>query len=65
MKILDEHGVEVAIPSFCKPGDVTYVVISTETERFVNVIHTHEATTRFSRKILQNRKKACLTNKER
>ena len=39
--------------------------IQRETERFVNVIHTHEAKTRFSRKILQDRKKACLTNKER
>ena len=30
MKILDEHGVEVAIPPICKPGDVSYVVISRE-----------------------------------
>ena len=36
MKILDEYGLEVAIPSICSPGDVTYVVISRETERFVN-----------------------------
>ena len=43
VKKLDEYGVEVAIPSICKPGDVTCVVISRETERFVNEIHTHEA----------------------
>ena len=41
-KILDEHGIEIAIPSICKPGGVAYVVISRETERFVNEIHTHE-----------------------
>ena len=28
VKILDEYGVEVAIPSICKHRDVTYVVIS-------------------------------------
>ena len=43
MKILDEYGIEIAIPSICKAGDVTHVVISRETERFVNEIHTHEA----------------------
>ena len=36
-------GIEIAIPSICKPGDVTHVVISRETERFVNEKHTHEA----------------------
>ena len=45
MKILDKYGAEVSIPSICKPGDVTYVVISRETERFVNEIHIHEAKT--------------------
>ena len=46
VNILGDRGLEVAIPSMCKPGDVTYVVISRETERFVNEIHTHEAETR-------------------
>ena len=54
MKILDEYGLEVAIPSTCKPGDVIYVLISTETERFVNEIHTHEAKTRSSRELFEN-----------
>ena len=54
VNILDEYGLEVAIPSLCKPGDVTYVVISRETERFVNEIHTHEAETRSSRELLEN-----------
>ena len=54
VKILDEYGVEVAIPSKCKPGDVTYVVISRETERFVVEIHTHAAKTRSSRELLDH-----------
>ena len=68
VEILNEYGIEIAIPSFCKPRDVTYVVISRETERFVNEIHTHEARIRSSwnsSKILKSAKKACLTNKER
>ena len=54
VKILDEYGLEVAIPSICKPGDVTYVVISRETERLVNESHTHEAETRSSMELLEN-----------
>ena len=54
VNILDEYGLEVAIPSICKLGDVTYVVISRETERFVNEIHTHEAETRSSGELLEN-----------
>ena len=68
VKILDEHGVEVAVPSICKPGDVTCVMISRETERFVNEIPSHEAKTRSSRNhsnVFKNPKKSCLTNKER
>ena len=53
-KFLDEYGVEVAIPSICKPWDVTYVVISRATERFVNEIHTHEAETRSSGALREN-----------
>ena len=58
MKILDEYEVEVAIPSICKPGDVTYVVISKETQRFVNENHTHEAKTRSSRELVENLQKS-------
>ena len=54
VKILDEYGIEVAIPPICKSGDVTYVVISKETERFVNEIHTHEARIRSSNELLEN-----------
>ena len=54
VKILDEYEVEVAIQSICKPGDVTYVVIPRETERFVNEIHTHEARIRSSMELLEN-----------
>ena len=52
--IIDEYGIEIAIPSICKPGDVTYVVISSETERFANEIHTHEARIRSRRELLEN-----------
>ena len=45
---------EVAIPSNCKPGDVTYVVISRATERFVNEILTHEAKTQIQLGIARN-----------
>ena len=54
VKILDEYVVGLAILSICKPGDVTYVVISRETERFVNEIHTHEARIRSSCELLEN-----------
>ena len=53
-KILDECGVEVAIPSIWKPGDVTYVVISRETERDVKEIHTDKQKNRSSRELLEN-----------
>ena len=46
VKILDEYGIEVAIPSICRPKDTSYVVISSETERFVNEIHKHNAEVR-------------------
>ena len=69
VKILDEYEVEVAILSICKPGDVTYVMISRETERFVNEIHIHEGKTPDPvgncSKIFKKLKKARLTNKER
>ena len=45
---------EVAIPSICKPRDITYVVIPRETERFVNEIHNHNAEVRSSKELLDN-----------
>ena len=54
MKILDECGLEVAIPSISKPGDTSYVVISKETVRFVNEIHKHNAEVRSSSELLEN-----------
>ena len=54
VKLLDEYGIEVTIPSICKLGDWTCVVISRETERFVNEIHTHEARIRSSGEVLEN-----------
>ena len=37
LKILDEYGIEIAIPSIIKHANTSYVVISRETSRFVNV----------------------------
>ena len=54
VKILDECGLEVAIPSTCRPGNITCVVISRETERFVNEIHNHNAEVRSSKELLDN-----------
>ena len=36
VKILDKYGTEVAIQSISNPENTSYVVISTETDRFVN-----------------------------
>ena len=54
VNIVDEYGIEIAVPSICKPGDVTYAAISRETERFVNEIHTHEARRRSGGVLLEN-----------
>ena len=54
MKILDRYGIEVAIPSICKPRDTTHVVISTETERLVNEIHNHKAEVRSNNDLHDN-----------
>ena len=52
MKILDGYGVEVAIPSIVNPANTSHVVISRETERFVNEIHDHEEELRSSKELL-------------
>ena len=39
VKILDECGIEVAIPTICRAKDTPYVVVSREIECFVNEIH--------------------------
>ena len=54
MKIFDECGLEVAIPSNSKTGDTSYVVISKETVRFVNEIHKHNTEVRSSSELLEN-----------
>ena len=54
VKILDDYEVEVAIPSICKPGDITYVVISRDTERFVKENHNHKEEFRSSNELLGN-----------
>ena len=52
VKILDQYGIEVAIPSICTPKDTPYVVISRETERFLSEIHKHKARVRSSNELL-------------
>ena len=51
-KILDECGIEVSIPSIANPTHTPYVVISRETERFVNEIHDHKEELRSSHELL-------------
>ena len=52
VKILDGYGVEVAIPSSVNPADTSYIVISTESERFVNEIHDDNEELRSSNELL-------------
>ena len=42
VKILDGYGIEIAIPSIDNPVNTSYVVISTETQRFLNETHDHK-----------------------
>ena len=52
VKILDGYGTEVAIPSNADPVNTSYVVISRETERFVNEVHDHKEELRSSGELL-------------
>ena len=54
VKIHDGYSIEVAIVSICEPEDTSYVVISRETERFVNEIHDHIAEVRSSNELLED-----------
>ena len=54
VKILDKYGFEVAFPQICKLGDTSCVVISGETERFVNGIPKHKAEVRTSNELVEN-----------
>ena len=49
VKILEEHGAE---PSIAKPANTCYVVVSRETECFVNEIHDHKEELRSSSELL-------------
>ena len=42
MRIFEEYGSEISIPSFFNLEERSYVVISRETERFVDEIHDHK-----------------------
>ena len=48
VKIIDEHGIEIAIPSIARLANPIYVVISRDTECFVNGIHDHKEELRSS-----------------
>ena len=41
VKILDGYGIEITIPSISHLVGTSYVVITRETERFVNEVHDH------------------------
>ena len=52
VEILDEYGIEVAIPSIANPTFTSYVVISRDAERFVTEIHDHKEERRSSYELL-------------
>ena len=52
--IHDGYAIEVAIAPICKPEDTSYVVISRETERFVNEIHDHKEEVGSSSELLED-----------
>ena len=49
---LEEYGLEILIPSIFNPIETSYVVISRETERFVDQIHDHKKELRSSDELL-------------
>ena len=51
VKILEGYGIEVAIPSIANPTISFYVVISRETDRFLNEIHDHKEELRSSNEL--------------
>ena len=64
VKFLIEHGIEIAIQSFARLAKTSHVVISRETERFVNEIHDHKEELRSSNELLtafqkSERRKPC------
>ena len=58
VKILEEYGLEMSILSFVNPANTSYVVISRETEHFVNEIHDHKEELRSSNKLLTDFQKS-------
>ena len=54
VQIHDGYAFEVAIELICRPMDTSYVVISRETERFVNEIHDDKAEVPSSNELLGN-----------
>ena len=52
VEILDEYGIEIAIPLVADPKNSSYVVITRETERLVNEIHDHKKELRSSSELL-------------
>ena len=52
MKIIDGYGIDIAIPSIVILANTSYVVISRETERFVNENYDHKEELRSSSELL-------------
>ena len=51
---LDKYGTEVAIQSISNPVNTSCVVITTETDRFVNEIHNQKTDARSNNELLEN-----------
>ena len=60
VKILEEYGIEIANPSLAKPANTSYVVISRETERFVNEIPWMGESTEFGMSICSSKTRILL-----
>ena len=52
VKIIEEHGSEISIPSTLNSREASHVVISRETQRFVHEIHDHKKELRSSSELL-------------
>ena len=52
VKNVEEYGIEIANPSIDKPANASYVVLSRETQRFVDEMHDHKEELRSSNELL-------------
>ena len=60
VEIIDGYGTQIAIPSFVRSANTSYVVISRETALFVNEIRDHKEELRSSNELLTAKRKLVL-----